>query len=310
MLTVFAVVFCMTAAVLPASAEEARSAVVEEAVTVVSREQLCELVRRCQEEGSEECRAARASARAAWRRLLERLSLYEERIDQLESRVGGLTDRDAELGRELDELRGRVQELQQALNELSGLTDRVSGLERDVEDEAAAHTRLQRRVGELESRIDAAERRDGYLVYGPISGAFLGFWSPDGVRFTAAQLGLGTVRLRLSDQTQVFIDLGMVLSFAERPFGTYIRGGLRLEFSARGRLGIEIAAGGTWVGLGRKLQAQAAYLMVEPAITWSPRGASWFEIFVSMPIGMRLDGRDPAWAGGFVTGLRITTRSF
>jgi uncharacterized coiled-coil protein SlyX len=282
--------------------------VVEEAVTVVSREQLCELVRRCQEgHGPEECRAARASARAAWRRLLERLSLYEGRIGQLESRVGGLTDRDAELGRELAELRGRVQELQQAF---SGLADRVSGLEQEMEDEAAAHTRLQRRVGELESRIDAAERRDGYLVYGPISGAFLGFWSPDGVRFTAVQLGLGTIRLRLSDQIQVFIDLGMVLSYAERPFGTYIRGGLRLEFSARGRLGIEIAAGGTWVGLGRKLQAQAAYLMAEPAITWSPRGASWFEIFVNVPIGMRLDGRDPAWAGGFVTGLRITTRSF
>lgn len=310
--TVLTVVFCVTTTVaLPASAE-AQEGVIGDATAVVSRDQLCELlVRRCQEgQGSAACREARAGARAAWQRLLERLRLYEGRIEQLEGRVGGLADRDRSLEGQLNTLREQVTELQRALSELSELGDRVGLLEQQMELEAAGHNRLRERVIELERRIAAAERRDGYLVYGPVSGGFLGIWSADGRRFTAAQIGLGTVRLRLTDQVQIFVDLGLVAAWSNRPIGTYIRGGLRLEFPAHGRLGVEIAAGGTWAGLSAGLQAQAAFLMLEPSLSWSPRGASWFEAFVTVPIGMALDGDEPSWAGGFVTGLRVTTRSF
>jgi len=296
LMMVLAVIFLMAYS----SSVSAEEATVAEASTVMTQEQLCELVRRCQRgEGSAECREARRGTRQAWRRLLQRLSTYETRIEQLEARIGGLADRDSELDRELDRLRDligqltvRIDALQQLMADVEEIQRRLGEIddEQDRQDEALEEA--SDRIERLEAQISEVSRRNGVVQISP-SGGYVGIYAFDGSYYTGGLLGM-RVALRVTRRIGVFVEPMVTLAAGDYPAGTVIRGGLMIHLTDWALL--ETAVSGMWVGFDAQLDAAAAYLTGDLGVMFRP--IDWVELGVTLNTGVELDSCDPAFAIG------------
>ncbi len=308
-LTVLAVIFSYLTVATPASAEQARP--MTEASTVISHEQLCEMVRRCQRgQGSEQCREARRGARQSWRRLLQRLSSYETRIEQLENRVGGLTDRDPGLDAEMDRLRRlveqltvRIDALQQLIEDVEEVQRMLGELEADQERQDEDIAEARERIERLESQLSEVMRRNGVVQISP-SGGFVGMYALDGSHYTGGLIGM-RVNLRVTRVVGVFVEPLVTLAAGDYPAGTVIRGGLMFEI--RPWVLMEVAASGMWVGFDAQLDAAAAYLTGDLGVMFRP--IDWLELGVTVNTGAELDACVPAFAIGGQAWLRFNIPS-
>ncbi|MFH1046812.1 MAG: hypothetical protein V1738_00775 [Patescibacteria group bacterium] len=313
LMMVLAVIFCVTAT--SASAEQSRGA---SKVTVTDRTSISKVqancIRQCLDQQSPaDCQRARQGARDSWRRLLARLSSYESRIAVLEGRVGGLADRDAELGQELEELRGQVAQLNvrmdavaQLIGDIEAVQHRLGSLEEGQDRQDTELEDLRSRVTTLEERIEHTRRRDGVVQLG-ITGGFVGIFALDGSSFYGAPVGL-RISLRVNRLIGVFVEPMITLAVHQYWIGTTIRGGLQFEF-LNGQFMLETAVSGMWVGLDSQLDAIAAYITGDVGVTWRPR-IDWVEFSLAFNAGIELDQCDPAAAFGGTASVRFNIPRF
>jgi hypothetical protein len=279
MLTVLAVVFCMTATSSASAEQGSGERSTPTKVTVRLPEKgldpaVRDCLRRCIEGQTPECARARQGARDAWRRLLGRLSSYESRITVLEGRIGGLSDRDPDLDAQLDELRDRIAQLNVRIDELNQLVARIDQLEGRVGRLEEGNTRqdteleaVRARVARLEAQIANVGRRNGVVQLGfSLGGTYL--YSLDGTQYSGGLVGV-RLALRFTRMASAFVELQAALSYSESPAGLRGRGGVQLEF-ARGRVVLEAGVSALWVGYDQHLDASSAFLSGDIGVEYRP----------------------------------------
>lgn len=272
MLTALAVVFCV-AATSVASAQEEGGVQVTDRTPVDQRTADC--VRRClDQQSADHCRRARRGARQAWRRLLVRLENYESRIEQLEARVGGLTDRDPELEGQLTELADRVEQLNVRIDALVQLTGeieevqrRIGALEEGQERQDRELAAARERLAALGARISETQQREGVVQLG-MNGGYMSLYSLDGPWYHGGFAG-ARLSLRITRLVSVFGELQAALSYAQYPAGLRGRGGVQIEF-LDGSLVLEAGVGVLWTGYDSHLDAESAWLTADVGLEFRP----------------------------------------
>lgn len=308
MLTVLAVVFCVTMAIsVEAEPAKRTGTVAVTDRTPVSAEQ-ARCIRRCLEQRSAaDCRSARTGARRAWRRLLARLDTYESRITALEGRLGGLSDRDPELQRQLDELTDRVSQLNVRIDAVVQLAEDIEDVQLrlgDLEDGQESQDReledARERIARLEAQIERVSRRNGTVELS-LSGGFTGIYSLDGSSYTGGLLG-ARLALHVTRMLYVFVEPMVTMAYDQYPVGTVVRGGLLIEL-AGGHAMLEAAVSGMWVGFNAQLEAVAAYITVDLGLEYRP--VDLIGLGLTFNAGIELDACGPATAFGGTAYLRI-----
>jgi len=296
LLALGAVVLFSMAALPKAAAEEAAS---DERIDLSSmtHEELCELVRRCQNgEMSDRCREARRGARDAWRRLLDRLNDIERRLDELESD----RDDDEAIKRELERLAALLDDLNDRMNQLAqleldvaALNQRLSALENQHGQDLNS---VRERLNTLESRIAVLLDRLRRFQLGIVAGG-VGLLSLDGSSYVGFLAG-PRAAVRAAHGLEVFLELQMAIG--DDPENEYLgvrgRGGLQ-AFVLPDVL-LEFGFSSMWVGYDDMLQASNTYLMGD--IGFQARPIPELGFGAAVTAGVHYDREDPDFAFGVV----------
>jgi hypothetical protein len=286
-------------------AEESTTTVREGGV-VMSQEQVCRLVRQCEtSSATATCQRARTGARQAWRRLLSRLGEMERNIRELQSRPTGVADSDnGALESDINQLREQLAEVRVELGVIARLIERLDRIEiQVVQNQADSERRdseLGLRIDGLERRLRDLDRRNG-VVQLSVGGGATAIASFDGTLYTGGFVGV-RLSLRVTRLLDVFVEPQFAFSGGRQPAGTVIRGGVVLEF-IRGRLLLEGAVSGMWVGFNSQLDAHSAFLTADLGVEWRP--VELIGLGVVGHMGIELDACDPSAALGASGFIRV-----